>query len=311
MRVLLLLLLSIIPSVVLFSYFYSKDKLEKEPRRMIIYAFILGILSIIPAIILELFLGAGPNDGSAQSVGFLFYEAFIAVALVEEGIKFLFVRFWASKRKDFNEFYDGILYAIVISLGFATLENILYVLEGGIGVAIIRAIFTVPMHAIGSVFIGYYIAKQKFKIDDEKYMMAKAIIYPVLLHGTFNFLLSTGSILIVLILPLMAAYIFAAYKLYQKVKQQYPRFAYLARPEVATKLHLDQTQIANAPLSQTVREITPPTPVKKNYTWAWVLLILFTIGVVGFVLLIILGIMLSNEPTNIQNIDTSLIEILK
>jgi protease PrsW len=229
MDILGLLLLSIIPSVVIFAYIYQRDSGGKEPKRLLVYAFLLGVVLVIPAVSIEILLGASPLDTRQLSLAFLFYEAFIAVALVEEGMKYLAGRYWAQRQADFDEMYDGIMYVVVITLGFATLENISYVLDGGVTIAIIRGLLTVPMHALGAVIIGYYIAKQKFNYDNERFLIVKALFWPIVLHGSFNFILSLGRLsLFPLLFVVMGVYVLLVSRIFTRIRES--RDYYLAHP---------------------------------------------------------------------------------
>ena len=120
----ILLYLSILPSILLGFYIYKKDVVEKEPISLLIRSFIGGVVSGILVIILSIILKINefPLETSTQ---ILFYS-FILVSLIEESIKFLITYLLTYKNKEFNYQYDGIVYASFVSLGFATLENILY-----------------------------------------------------------------------------------------------------------------------------------------------------------------------------------------
>lgn len=160
---------------------------------------------MIPAIVLESFA-----EGLFTN---LFLYVFLGIAFVEEGIKYFFLKKYLYKKADFNEPMDGIVYAVMISLGFATIENIAYVFghEGQeIQVAIIRMFSAIPAHALMGVIMGYYVGKAKFDIDNRKTLLLKGLFGAILLHGLYNyFLLSKAGLGIFAIISLVVAYKFA------------------------------------------------------------------------------------------------------
>lgn len=119
-----------------------------------------------------------------------FYDAFFLAAIPEELAKWLIFYWLIRKAKDFDQYYDGILYAIFISMGFAMLENVLYVMKGGMSVAVVRAVLSVPGHMLFAIPMGYYLSLFKFEqgnlaIKHQWY----SFLIPVLLHGAFDFIL--------------------------------------------------------------------------------------------------------------------------
>lgn len=201
--ILLLLISAVAPSLALLYYFYLKDKYEKEPGQMLIKAFALGSLAVIPVVFFELRL----NIFDLAEMDYLKagYTAFIVAGLVEEGFKFFIFWFFLWKNKNFNETYDGIVYSVFISLGFATTENIGYVLLSGYHTAFIRSITAVPAHALFGVTMGYYLGKARFadKKEKMKYLLL-AFTVPVVLHGIYDFILFSQSMeLMLLFIPYM------------------------------------------------------------------------------------------------------------
>lgn len=200
----LLLFLALLPTIFLIGYIYRMDSYEKEPLGLLAGLFGLGVLSIIPAIILELLgdvlIKVVLMPGTTI---YNFVEAFLIVAVVEEGVKYFFTYIATWNNKNFNYKFDGIVYAVLVSLGFATLENIMYVLQGGLSTAIVRALLSVPSHAIDAVFMGYHYGFAKYyrAIGDEgnksKHLIL-AYVVPVLLHGFFDFCLFEGNVITVI-----------------------------------------------------------------------------------------------------------------
>jgi len=188
----LLLTISIFPGIVLLIFFYCKDK-EPEPKKLILKVFLYGVLLILPAIAIEMFLGKLGFKGA-------FFNAFLVAGLVEEFLKYKLILQVPFKNPAFSQVTDGIIYAIVASLGFATFENILYVLQNGYGIGIVRAFTAVPLHALVSGIMGYYIGCAKFeRIKDKgKRIKGKGLILAIVLHGFYNFWLFSGSYFVIL-----------------------------------------------------------------------------------------------------------------
>ena len=189
----LTLAIAILPAFFLCLFVYNKDVLEKEPTKLLMILFALGVASTIPASFMESIFSIFVNTESTNITNILI-TSFLGIALIEEGYKALFTYSMTWKNKEFNHIYDGIVYAVFTSLGFATLENILYVFSFGTGVGIMRAFVSVPGHAFFGVAMGYYmgIAKSFEKKNDKKNKnkyLALSIIVPVLFHGLFDFLL--------------------------------------------------------------------------------------------------------------------------
>ena len=184
---LLLIAIAIAPAAAIIWYVYNKDMHEKEPLNLLILAFGLGILSIIPAYIGYALGGEFFNDSSNTAK--IAVYAFGVVALSEEFGKFIFLRFILFKKDAFNEPYDGIVYAVMISMGFATFENFLYVADGGISVAVLRMFTAVPAHAVFGVAMGYWVGLAKFGQSNKNEYLAKGLLWAVLFHGAYDFFL--------------------------------------------------------------------------------------------------------------------------
>ncbi|MFM7683847.1 MAG: PrsW family glutamic-type intramembrane protease [Bacteroidota bacterium] len=183
-----LLISSIAPALIIMYLIYKQD-LDKEPSQMLVKAFFGGFLAIAITLVIALPLGMFE---SAVPSGFLrsFYKAFFCAGIPEEFAKWLIFYWLIKKAPHFDQYYDGILYAIFISMGFALVENILYVMPRGIGVAFIRAVVSVPGHMLFVIPMGYYLSLSKFEQGKEaaNYRMLSLVI-PMLLHGTFDFIL--------------------------------------------------------------------------------------------------------------------------
>src|SRR5438034_749553 len=127
-----LLALAVAPGAAIAVYIYSKDKYDREPLNTLFFSFLLGMAATVPAIFIqETLQPVLYSYFPGYTIPYYSLLAFILVACSEEGSKYLMLRFYAYRNKAFNEPFDGIIYSVMISMGFATLENIQYVLHYG------------------------------------------------------------------------------------------------------------------------------------------------------------------------------------
>ena len=202
----MLLTLAVLPGLVLFYVVWKLDTVEKEPMGLLLKLFFCGGLTIISAMVLGL-AGEGilaELIENQSSLIYLFIDNFVLTAMVEEGGKLFVLKKGTWKSKEFNYTFDGVVYAVAVSLGFAVFENILYVFESGFLTAIIRAVFSVPGHAVDAVFMGYFygLARKAEGMGDRKERklhMLEAFLVPVCLHGFYDFCLSTESLAFILL----------------------------------------------------------------------------------------------------------------
>lgn len=184
-----LLILALAPAAIIMLYIYVKDKYEKEPFRLLAKNFFLGAtVSIVltfalSAIAKNVFTVTDPTSIFQQ-----FIDAFFIVALIEELSKYLIVRFVAQKNVAFNEPFDGIVYAVMVSMGFAALENVLYVFQYGFGNGILRAFTAVPAHATFGILMGYFMGKAKFSNNKVKWNLI-GLLTATVFHGSYDFFL--------------------------------------------------------------------------------------------------------------------------
>ncbi len=190
--ILAILAIALGPVVVVFSSVFMLDKYDREPLKLLILSFVFGILTAIPALFSE--MGMKSAFGLSGE-GMPFFQtalmAFVVVALSEEGVKFLVLRAYCYPKKDFNEPYDGIMYAVAISMGFAAIENVLYVAEGGMTVGVLRMFTAVPAHGAFAHLMGYFVGKAKFAETPGKraVLMLTGLGLAVLTHGLYDFFL--------------------------------------------------------------------------------------------------------------------------
>lgn len=185
-------------------YYVNKKDLVKEPRSLLRKIFIYGCLSSVSVLFLEMFMDYFvPVDGITNP-GQMFTNVFLGIALIEEGMKLSGVMLLAMKNAEFDCRYDAIVYCVYSSLGFAFVENFLYVMSstatGGVLTTVIgRAIFSIPGHAMFGVIMGYFIGKAKeAKIKKSAGYagnVALALVMPMLVHTIYDWalMMSTAS----------------------------------------------------------------------------------------------------------------------
>lgn len=208
--------LAILPSVLLLLFVVRRNKQNRDPMSLLVWLAVLGAVSTIPAVIVEL-LGGGLLYYMGLETGSAVYElvdCFFIVAMIEELGKFLGMLILTWKNKNFDHSYDGVIYGVCSSLGFATLENILYVWSGGIGLGFLRAVTAIPLHCSCGVVMGYFYSKAREKANKGEGAlgdMAIAYLSAMGIHGLYDFVLSiddSSVILCILVLALSVALMF-------------------------------------------------------------------------------------------------------
>lgn len=183
-----ILALALAPGLGLLWWFYHKDYLEPEPLTLVFSAFAYGAVMVVPAGFVEKliqpFIVFSP----------MLYP-FLGIALVEEGLKWYALKRFIA-RPECDECYDGIVYGTSVALGFATLENFMYltIAINPWAVAGWRAVLSVPLHALCGVLMGYEAGRQKMTEGGMIVAPSRVLIPPVLAHGLFNLLLFTGTV---------------------------------------------------------------------------------------------------------------------
>lgn len=186
MNFLALLSLALAPGIAIGIYIYLKDRHEREPISLLLVSFFYGALSTVITLLISWPLTANVSIDK-NSIADQFLNAFFLVALVEEFSKFLFVRFILYNNKNFNEPFDGIVYALMVSMGFATLENVLYTFQYGVTTGILRIFTAVPAHATFGVLMGYFLGIAKFTHRRELYYAFIALLVATLFHGAYDY----------------------------------------------------------------------------------------------------------------------------
>ncbi|MCR4953525.1 MAG: PrsW family intramembrane metalloprotease, partial [Treponema sp.] len=191
-----ILIPALLPVFLILLYVYRLDKNEREPIRFVLKVVLFGAIFSIPCAVVEnVFTAMLSLFYEPATIQYAFMENTVCVALVEEFSKWLVLMIFVWKNQNFDYRYDGIVYAVSASLGFAALENILYVISYGTGVSIGRAIFAIPGHATFGVFMGFFLSRAKtFWIDGKiglmKMFKLLALVVPMFIHGMYDFLLS-------------------------------------------------------------------------------------------------------------------------
>lgn len=202
-----LFIIAVIPGIALALSAYLTDRYDREPIGLLMKVFILGCLSVIPTAIVERFLISFNVFGGLLGAA---YQAFIVAGLTEEFFKREIVLRTAFKSHAFDEKLDGIIYAAFSALGFATVENIMYVVfrfATNPHIGLYRGVFSVPAHTLFAVTMGYYLSLAKFAQKDitYRYYLRRSWFTPAMLHGTFNFILMSNlPVLMTLFLPFVA-----------------------------------------------------------------------------------------------------------
>ena len=188
----IIFILAILPVIVLASYIYKKDKYEKEPLSMLILAFFLGMLAIPMDFVVVGIINA-VIPGST-----VFYNAFFEAGIPEEFCKWALFMLVIWRNRNFDEFFDGIVYACFIGLGFACVENMMYVFGSesfgeAFHTGLMRALLSVPGHFLFAVIMGYFLGMAKFGSGGSGKYLVLSLVCPMVAHGIFDYLLMLSS----------------------------------------------------------------------------------------------------------------------
>ena len=190
----ILIAAAVLPAIFLLVHVYRADKLEKEPAPLLISLVLYGIAATFIALVLEragsFLLGLWFEEGSVAYNAIMYFGI---VAFSEEGAKYILLRRRTWRSDSFNCQFDGVVYAVFVSLGFALWENLGYVAMYGLSTALVRAVTAVPGHACFGVFMGVYYGRAKRYDNDGDFVNAKrcrtmAVLMPALLHGAYDFI---------------------------------------------------------------------------------------------------------------------------
>ncbi len=189
----ILALSAVVPALLLMWYFWARDAYP-EPPRVVWTTFALGVFSVVPVVPVEVAISAAlENLSNPWTAGLA--TAFLAAAVPEDIAKFCILYFYCLRHAEFDEPMDGLVYGAAASMGFAALENLFYVSEGGLGVAAMRAVTAVPTHAMHGAIMGYFLALYHFLPARRAFYLSLALAVPLLLHGLYDFPLMTADLL--------------------------------------------------------------------------------------------------------------------
>ena len=198
-----LLLLALAPAVILMMYVYFRDKYEKEPIKLILKGILLGAVIIFPVGLIENYIiGFGTGLAKIPKAAF---DGFIVAGATEEAFKYFVVFILIWRNRNFNEKFDGIVYAVSVALGFAAIENLFYVFSNNsMQVGLLRAFTAVPGHAIFGVVMGFYLGMARFSINGKWKWLLRAFTVPWLLHGIYDFMIMSGHpVLLLTFIPFL------------------------------------------------------------------------------------------------------------
>jgi protease PrsW len=187
----------IAPGLALLSYFYLKDEYDSEPISVVLRTFLYGALLVFPIMFIQHVF----ESEHLIKAGLI--DAFFNSSLLEEFFKWFILFYAIYPHVEFDEPFDGIVYGAAVSLGFATVENVFYLVANGIGHAMTRALLPVSSHALFGVIMGFYIGKAKFTDGNKTKWIILSLLLPFVLHGLYDFILISQEHWIYIIFPFM------------------------------------------------------------------------------------------------------------
>lgn len=182
----LLVTLSISPGIFIMVTIYNLDEYDKEPLWLLALAFIFGAINLhLDIDILDFLFSLITAENDFIRIG----EEALSVGFTEELLKFLVVMLIIYPNKNFDEPFDGIVYSVFVGMGFATAENMTFVLQGGAGLAVMRMLSAIPAHFVFAVIMGYYLGKAKSSKNSQFLFIGLSLLIPVLIHSLYDYFL--------------------------------------------------------------------------------------------------------------------------
>ena len=205
--------LTFLPSLAILFFVIKSDKF-REPVKLIVEAFILGCLICFPAGLLNNLLIWSTDEPE--------FFSFLA-GLTEESLKFLALLIFIRPKSEFNEPMDAVVYGTLISLGFATFENYEYVYVyfdniPPLEIAILRALTAIPLHASCGIIMGCFLGMHVFR--NSNFAIFKAILYPIIFHGMYNYLVGKNLLLFLIFFIFTLIYTFFLYRWIRKLQEK-------------------------------------------------------------------------------------------
>jgi RsiW-degrading membrane proteinase PrsW (M82 family) len=185
----LLLALAVAPGIAICLFIYSLNKYGRDQMRYLVLSFVLGMAATVPALLVQMLAVDVRDEPWRHSIFSYAWYAFIIIACSEEGSKFLVLRLYAYRLRVFAEPFDGILFSVMIGMGFATVENIEYVSQFGLETGVSRFFLAIPAHAAFAVLMGYNVGWARFERERSLWLMCKGLLVAVFFHGSFDFFL--------------------------------------------------------------------------------------------------------------------------
>jgi len=220
MKIFFSLIMAVTPGLLLLRYYYRQDRDRPEPKNLVIKVFFLGVACSLFVYVLEDIVGRLNVYQNWSPILYYFFEAFIVAGLCEEYIKLRIITNCVYNSPKFDEVIDGIVYTVVASLGFACMENVVYVMNSSWHIAIARGFTAIPLHAVCSGIMGYYIglAKRCAGTKQESFLINKGLWSAICIHGLYDFILfissGIGYTVSVMVVPLVLwAYINLKHKI--------------------------------------------------------------------------------------------------
>ena len=185
---------ALLPVILLLFFIYRKDKYQPEPLGKLLWTFFVGCLSVVPASVMEMVLSIFTPT---EPVLGAFFTGYVVAGFSEELCKFALLMWVVWRSPHFDEYFDGIVYAVYLSLGFACVENVMYVVGStdAMAIALSRGLLAVPAHFLFAVIMGYHLSLARFDLPNKRRHLGHAMLYPMLLHGTYDALLMVSSAL--------------------------------------------------------------------------------------------------------------------
>ena len=223
----LLITLAILPVIIIAFMIYKADRLEKEPKRELLKAFLMGFIAVILTLIISYLFNINNFKFNNDNYVEIIIYSFLGVSLIEEFSKWICSCVFLKSNRNYDYLFDGIVYTVFIALGFATIENLLYCFAGGVSTAIIRAITTVPAHVFFAISCGYYMTLskiEKIKLNRKKSMfyLFLSLLTPFLLHGFYDFCLLSENVMFfyIYLVFIVSLYSFSIYRVRKMMNEE-------------------------------------------------------------------------------------------
>lgn len=229
MQLILIILTALAPVAVALYYIYKKDDAQPEPAKWLTRAFVFGVISVFISFLISIptsfLFGLELNNETYNSILEAITDSFLLAAIPEESAKF--IMFWLLLRKNpfFDEQFDGILYSVCVSMGFAALENIGYLASGTVDgswldIGISRAMFSIPGHFFFAVLMGYYYSIYHWNIERTIKNKLLILAAPILAHGVFDAIIMSMQVNSIIAIPCVVLFMIFFNMLRKKSKNK-------------------------------------------------------------------------------------------